>query len=926
MKKIYLLIFTALLGAAVGFSQPQAYLWKGGSGDYGDANMWDPPRMAEDPSDTLIFFGNEVDSVKNIPNGSQTGALWILDSAQVVFTSSGNWNTFTIVGGNMWDGGGDFTGYFDIEIYKHSSLTIAGEKPLIINLAAGKTTFRNGCYVDSSFIELKDTAHKILVSTVTGQMKGNTPPPNNQMGYAFIEFGPTSQFNMNYSTGIDSVCSPFVMTDGQGIVGYLSRVFFDSGSTFNHLKGVGPHVYSLVGYAFADPSASFCVLDTGSTYLCKANLSSGNNYTSFNGKKFGSVVIDNPNISGVYFLGIASAARHTLNIVDSLVIKNGVIGWGTVFASQSNGIVSIGKGIHVYSGAQLNFGSSDTTTTTKVDSIYLRANDGKIFKINNEGTFFTAASTSCKVIVDVPSGVKVRPLNKPLILINPAMQTTASFDVESGATLTFDSTSSSADSAIKGNGVFNLKAGATIEITSKDGITQSPVAKGNIQTANRNFDQAANYIYNRNRTGTQSTGDALGQLCVGGMPTPDAPLVGNLEINLGASANQPLTLSAPVSIGDGSSGGTFTLTRGYLQTDGTNLLTIHSDVMINGGSATSYVSGPLKMVPDNGFPTLTFPIGKDGIFGKVGLINIGGVGGGQEFTAEYFHNAYSDVSNVNAPLNHVSHLEYWTITPSISMNGTIAGNAQVQLFSNSSTVSQITDLSTLRVAHYNGAKWDNVGNTATSGSLPGSVSVTSNSINTFSPFTFATTSNTNNPLPLTLISFNGKTLNGVNSLYWESARELNVARFDIERSSNGISFVNLGTVKAFGTTDFNKYNFNDTKTPEGVSYYRLRIFDKDGTSKLSGIIALNNKKNNNQIITVFPNPVKDVAFVTLQAPTSSYSIELNQMNGQRVKSKQIDVSGITNTSLDLTDVPAGTYMMVLRNNEGIKAIQRVVKQ
>lgn len=91
---------------------------------------------------------------------------------------------------------------------------------------------------------------------------------------------------------------------------------------------------------------------------------------------------------------------------------------------------------------------------------------------------------------------------------------------------------------IGGTGSFTLNSGATFMINDANGITSGTTALGNVQvTGTRTYNPGAFYHYIRSAPGTQLTGNGL-----------PANLTGNLVVNLGGSANAPLTLTQNTTI------------------------------------------------------------------------------------------------------------------------------------------------------------------------------------------------------------------------------------------------------------------------------------------------------------------------------------------------------------------------------------------
>jgi len=120
---------------------------------------------------------------------------------------------------------------------------------------------------------------------------------------------------------------------------------------------------------------------------------------------------------------------------------------------------------------------------------------------------------------------------------------------------------------------------------------------------------------------------------------------------------------------------TLYLTRGIVTTTGSSLTLMNtSPDAVSGGSAASYVHGPLRknMLSNASF---RFPVGKGGRYGELTILNTNAVSP-SIWEAEYYnqnpHPTY-DTSQVVLPLESVSGNEYWRI------KGPVGGMANVRL-------------------------------------------------------------------------------------------------------------------------------------------------------------------------------------------------------------------------------------------------------
>ncbi|MEI9956041.1 MAG: hypothetical protein WDM90_06985 [Ferruginibacter sp.] len=110
-----------------------------------------------------------------------------------------------------------------------------------------------------------------------------------------------------------------------------------------------------------------------------------------------------------------------------------------------------------------------------------------------------------------------------------------------------------------------------------------------------------------------------------------------------------------------------------------------------------------------------------------------------------------------------------------------------------------------------------------------------------------------NLLPVKLTSFDYTKLNQSLLLRWQSADELNVKEYIVEKSYDGTNFTAVGTVPS---QNFNKnYTYTDNAAAKPTVFYRLKTVDYNGSYTYSNILVAKEKNTGDDKITVFPNPV-----------------------------------------------------------------------
>ncbi len=74
-------------------------------------------------------------------------------------------------------------------------------------------------------------------------------------------------------------------------------------------------------------------------------------------------------------------------------------------------------------------------------------------------------------------------------------------------------------------------------------------------------------------------------------------------------------------------------------------------------------------------------------------------------------------------------------------------------------------------------------------------------------------------LPVTFLNFDGKLIDNEAQLTWRTATEINNRGFQIQKSSDGHTFNDIGFVTGAGTSSIiNTYNYTDAKVLSGFNY------------------------------------------------------------------------------------------------------------
>ncbi len=173
-------------------------------------------------------------------------------------------------------------------------------------------------------------------------------------------------------------------------------------------------------------------------------------------------------------------------------------------------------------------------------------------------------------------------------------------------------------------------------------------------------------------------------------------------------------------------------------------------------------------------------------------------------------------------------------------------------------------------------------------------------------------------LPLTLISFSASLQSGNTELFWNTANEVNMRNFLLERSTDGKIFSAITSVLAENKAT-NNYSFIDNNAIQDIVYYRLKMNNMDGSYQYSFIINIKNKTKAS--ISIYPNPAINYVTVTHDISTSVASLLIFNTLGKKVQTTAV-ASGTQQTSFTLNNnlIP-GIYLLQFINDKGVQTLQ-----
>lgn len=183
-------------------------------------------------------------------------------------------------------------------------------------------------------------------------------------------------------------------------------------------------------------------------------------------------------------------------------------------------------------------------------------------------------------------------------------------------------------------------------------------------------------------------------------------------------------------------------------------------------------------------------------------------------------------------------------------------------------------------------------------------------------------------LPVELSEFNAVAENNERvDVSWTTASEDNNDFFTVERSKDGETFEEVGTVDGAGTTQTTqKYVFIDRAPFSGVSYYRLKQTDFDGMFSYSKVETVMMETAFNEV-SIYPNPVKGNSKVTFDLGTTGrVNVNVSDLSGKSLITSEHEANLGSNTiDVNTGQLTAGMYLLTLNNGTESTTIRFVVK-
>jgi hypothetical protein len=179
-------------------------------------------------------------------------------------------------------------------------------------------------------------------------------------------------------------------------------------------------------------------------------------------------------------------------------------------------------------------------------------------------------------------------------------------------------------------------------------------------------------------------------------------------------------------------------------------------------------------------------------------------------------------------------------------------------------------------------------------------------------------------LPANLGAFAGELRGSTVNLKWNTLTESKLAGFGIERSADARNWQSVGYVTALNNVSGGSYQFSQAKAGTAVSFYRLKVTDKDGSFAHSKLVMIKSETTVNA--ELIGNPFTSTINVAIHTSGAErIQAELMDMNGKRVSNTIYQHPGGSSVmQIPAQQIGFGTYLLRLNGTE-TKETLRVVK-
>ncbi|UEG48919.1 hypothetical protein LK994_09745 [Ferruginibacter lapsinanis] len=154
-------------------------------------------------------------------------------------------------------------------------------------------------------------------------------------------------------------------------------------------------------------------------------------------------------------------------------------------------------------------------------------------------------------------------------------------------------------------------------------------------------------------------------------------------------------------------------------------------------------------------------------------------------------------------------------------------------------------------------------------------------------------------------------------LKWSIENDVDIIRYEIERSANGIDFSTLGAVSSAKSRLPYNYSMMDKNPLSGNGFYRIKFYELDNSISYSNVYRMTWNVSGNDLQVIFNQSSSALTIRSGIVPKGKYQLNIINYIGQQVLSSPVNYNGTENSiTIDFPKkLSAGAYKILLLNNE-----------
>jgi hypothetical protein len=186
------------------------------------------------------------------------------------------------------------------------------------------------------------------------------------------------------------------------------------------------------------------------------------------------------------------------------------------------------------------------------------------------------------------------------------------------------------------------------------------------------------------------------------------------------------------------------------------------------------------------------------------------------------------------------------------------------------------------------------------------------------------------PLPVTFTDVKASRQAANVTVKWNVENEINITKYEVEKSLNGKDFSVVNTTLAAGKNSLTgKYSWADENPAKTISFYRIKSIGADGSIQYTAVMKVSVIQTAASF-AVYPNPVtgNKINLQMENQPTGIYQVNLINIAGQVIYSSRISINSSSLAQAINPDrkMSKGIYHLEITSADNNIQVKKVVVQ